>query len=264
MGDGGESQFGDFLEDTGADSPAEATGYSILKDKMNEVLATLTDRERKVLVQRFGFLDGKPKTLEEVGSNLMSHGNVSVRSKLKLYAKCAILHVQNSSRPSSIYWKPNNCLGLNWTMKHTLKKLYHISIKMDLCDECLKGYEPREQQKKMLLECSEAYQKNDISLIEAGTGTSQGMASFIPAVLWALKFERTHRYFHSHRSDLQEQLVQKDIPLLLKALKVELKAVLVKGMGNYVCLRKLSDVKHRISYDASERSRGIRKDGSMK
>ncbi len=67
VGDGGESQFGDFLEDTGADSPAEATGYSILKDKMNDVLATLTERERKVLIQRFGLLDGKPKTLEEVG-----------------------------------------------------------------------------------------------------------------------------------------------------------------------------------------------------
>ncbi len=67
VGDGGESQFGDFLEDTGADSPAEATGYSILKDKMSEVLSTLTDRERKVLIQRFGLLDGKPKTLEEVG-----------------------------------------------------------------------------------------------------------------------------------------------------------------------------------------------------
>lgn len=67
VGDGGESQFGDFLEDTGADSPSEATGYSILKDKMNEVLTTLTDRERKVLIQRFGLLDGKPKTLEEVG-----------------------------------------------------------------------------------------------------------------------------------------------------------------------------------------------------
>jgi RNA polymerase primary sigma factor len=67
VGDSGESQFGDFIEDTSADSPSEATGYSILKDKMNEVLATLTDRERKVLIRRFGLLDGKPKTLEEVG-----------------------------------------------------------------------------------------------------------------------------------------------------------------------------------------------------
>lgn len=67
VGDGGESQFGDFLEDTTADSPSEATGYSILKDRMGEVLETLNDRERKVLIQRFGLLDGKPKTLEEVG-----------------------------------------------------------------------------------------------------------------------------------------------------------------------------------------------------
>lgn len=67
VGDGGESQFGDFLEDTSTESPAEATGYSILKDKMGEVLSTLTDRERTVLIERFGLLDGKPKTLEEVG-----------------------------------------------------------------------------------------------------------------------------------------------------------------------------------------------------
>src|SRR5271165_1081773 len=67
VGEGGESQFGDFLEDTTIESPAEATGYSILKDKMSEVLSTLTDRERTVLIERFGLLDGKPKTLEEVG-----------------------------------------------------------------------------------------------------------------------------------------------------------------------------------------------------
>jgi len=67
VGDGGESQFGDFLEDTTIESPAEATGYAILKDKMNDVLSTLTDRERTVLIERFGLLDGKPKTLEEVG-----------------------------------------------------------------------------------------------------------------------------------------------------------------------------------------------------
>lgn len=67
VGEGGESQFGDFLEDTSIESPAEATGYSILKDKLNEVLETLTERERTVLIERFGLLDGKPKTLEEVG-----------------------------------------------------------------------------------------------------------------------------------------------------------------------------------------------------
>jgi RNA polymerase primary sigma factor len=67
VGDSGESQFGDFLEDTTVESPADATGYSILKEKMNEVLHSLTERERTVLIERFGLLDGKPKTLEEVG-----------------------------------------------------------------------------------------------------------------------------------------------------------------------------------------------------
>ncbi|MCH9621167.1 MAG: RNA polymerase sigma factor SigA [Chlamydiia bacterium] len=67
VGESGDSQFGDFLEDTGAESPSEATGYAILKDKINEVLSSLTERERTVLIERFGLLDGKPKTLEEVG-----------------------------------------------------------------------------------------------------------------------------------------------------------------------------------------------------
>jgi RNA polymerase primary sigma factor len=67
VGDGGESQFGDFIEDKDVESPAEATGYAILKDRMTEVLDTLTERERIVLIHRFGLLDGKPKTLEEVG-----------------------------------------------------------------------------------------------------------------------------------------------------------------------------------------------------
>jgi RNA polymerase primary sigma factor len=67
VGEGGESQFGDFIEDTAVESPAEATGYSILKEKLGDVLDTLTERERTVLIQRFGLLDGKPKTLEEVG-----------------------------------------------------------------------------------------------------------------------------------------------------------------------------------------------------
>jgi RNA polymerase primary sigma factor len=67
VGDSGDSQFGDFLEDSGAESPSDATGYTILKDKVNQVLSSLTERERTVLIERFGLLDGKPKTLEEVG-----------------------------------------------------------------------------------------------------------------------------------------------------------------------------------------------------
>jgi RNA polymerase primary sigma factor len=68
IGDSDDSHFGDFIEDKGAESPAEATGYSLLKEKIQEVLSTLTDRERRVLTLRFGLDDGCQRTLEEVGN----------------------------------------------------------------------------------------------------------------------------------------------------------------------------------------------------
>ena len=87
VGDGGESQFGDFLEDTSADSPAEATGYSILKDKMNEVLETLTDRERKVLISALAFSMANPKLLKKWALSLTSRASVFARLKPKLLRK---------------------------------------------------------------------------------------------------------------------------------------------------------------------------------
>ncbi len=68
IGDEGDTHFGDFIEDKRAVSPSSATTYAMLKEQMDEVLETLTDRERKVLKLRFGVNDGYPRTLEEVGS----------------------------------------------------------------------------------------------------------------------------------------------------------------------------------------------------
>jgi RNA polymerase primary sigma factor len=67
VGDAEETSFGDFIEDKAAESPAEMTSFSLLKDKLTDVLRSLTDRERKVLELRFGLGDGFPRTLEEVG-----------------------------------------------------------------------------------------------------------------------------------------------------------------------------------------------------
>jgi RNA polymerase primary sigma factor len=67
VGDGDDTNFGDFIEDKSAESPAEMTSYSLLKDKLNDVLTSLTERERKVLELRFGLGDGYSRTLEEVG-----------------------------------------------------------------------------------------------------------------------------------------------------------------------------------------------------
>jgi RNA polymerase primary sigma factor len=62
-----DASVGDFIEDTKAEDPSETTGYGLLKEQMEEVLSTLSDRERRVLELRFGLKDGYEHTLEEVG-----------------------------------------------------------------------------------------------------------------------------------------------------------------------------------------------------
>lgn len=68
IGDEGDTNFGDFIEDKKAVSPANATLHSMLKEEINSVLQTLDERERKILELRFGIQDGTSRTLEEVGS----------------------------------------------------------------------------------------------------------------------------------------------------------------------------------------------------
>jgi len=67
VGESDDAHFGDFIEDKGAENPSEMTAYSILKERLKDVLHTLTERERAVLDYRFGLTDGYSRTLEEVG-----------------------------------------------------------------------------------------------------------------------------------------------------------------------------------------------------
>ncbi len=67
VGDGDDTNVGDFIEDKNSESPSEVTSFSLLKEKLSDVLTSLTERERKVLELRFGLGDGYSRTLEEVG-----------------------------------------------------------------------------------------------------------------------------------------------------------------------------------------------------
>ena len=67
VGDSDDTSFGDFIEDKGAENPSDMAAIVLLKDKIKDVLETLTERERQVLEQRFGLVDGYSRTLEEVG-----------------------------------------------------------------------------------------------------------------------------------------------------------------------------------------------------
>src|SRR5699024_6289551 len=67
IGEEDDSQLGDFIEDQDAVSPSDHAAYELLKEQLEDVLDTLTDREENVLRLRFGVDDGRTRTLEEVG-----------------------------------------------------------------------------------------------------------------------------------------------------------------------------------------------------
>jgi RNA polymerase primary sigma factor len=67
VGESDDTSFGDFIPDVSAEDPSDVTAITLLKEKIRDVLDTLTERERQVLEQRFGLVDGYSRTLEEVG-----------------------------------------------------------------------------------------------------------------------------------------------------------------------------------------------------
>ncbi|RJP21365.1 MAG: helicase [Candidatus Abyssobacteria bacterium SURF_5] len=101
----------------------------------------------------------------------------------------------------------------------------------------LKNYEHRQQQIEMMRAVADAFNRNGIAAIEAGTGTGKTFAYLIPAICWAVR-NKERVVLSTNTINLQEQLMRKDIPALLSALNIECKAALVKGRGNYICLRK--------------------------
>jgi ATP-dependent DNA helicase DinG len=122
----------------------------------------------------------------------------------------------------------------------------------------LKGFEPRPQQQSMMANIIDAYNCDHITLIEAGTGTGKSLAYLIPALMWAAKCnERT--VISTNTITLQEQLIHKDIPHLLETLNLQLKVVLVKGMNNYLCLRKLEDAHMELHLFPNDNNKEIEK-----
>ncbi|MCI0454922.1 MAG: DEAD/DEAH box helicase family protein [Candidatus Dadabacteria bacterium] len=102
-------------------------------------------------------------------------------------------------------------------------------------------HELRPEQLEMVEAVGSAFNDETISLIEAGTGTGKTLAYLIPSIHWALlNSERV--VISTNTINLQEQLIEKDIPLIHKSLGEDFKYSLVKGMGNYLCLLRAETV----------------------
>ncbi|MGA2975608.1 MAG: helicase C-terminal domain-containing protein [Spirochaetia bacterium] len=101
-------------------------------------------------------------------------------------------------------------------------------------------FEEREAQVGMLRQVCRAFNNDEISAAEAGTGVGKSLAYLLPAVAWVLRNgERV--VVSTNTINLQQQLIEKDIPLAKKVLGEDPKVVLVKGRGNYLCLHRLNE-----------------------
>jgi ATP-dependent DNA helicase DinG len=125
-----------------------------------------------------------------------------------------------------------------------------------LLSRSLNNFEVRQGQQEMAQHILDAYEHNQIALIEAGTGTGKSLAYLVPAVYWALKAQEK-TVIATHTIALQEQLILKDLPFLLKTMDVEVKATLVKGMSNYLCLRKLHELQGQPLLFSMEESKEV-------
>jgi len=108
----------------------------------------------------------------------------------------------------------------------------------------LAGYEHRSEQIAMAEAVDRAFRAGRHLVVEAGTGVGKSFAYLVPAIHLAAR-EKRRVLLSTYTISLQEQLVEKDLPLLAKALGLEFRAVLVKGRANYLCLRRLERASRR-------------------
>lgn len=100
------------------------------------------------------------------------------------------------------------------------------------------NFEYREQQQRMAMEVARSLVEGGNLLVEAGTGVGKSFAYLVPSILFAVR-RRKKAVISTHTINLQEQLTEKDLPLLRRILPVEFSFCMLKGRANYLCTRRL-------------------------
>lgn len=115
----------------------------------------------------------------------------------------------------------------------------HVLEKGGPMSDLMPGYEERPQQIEMMRQVAEAFHEQKHLIVEAGTGTGKSLAYLIPSVYYAIaKGERV--VVATHTINLQEQLKERDIPLLKQVIPFDFNIEVFKGRANYVCMRKVA------------------------
>lgn len=105
------------------------------------------------------------------------------------------------------------------------------------------SFEQRPEQVEMLRVVAEALSTGNHLMVEAGTGVGKSFAYLVPAALFAIQ-NNTRVVVSTNTINLQDQLINKDIPDLRAALNLGLRAAVLKGRGNYLCPRRLENLEH--------------------
>ena len=101
-----------------------------------------------------------------------------------------------------------------------------------------KNFEFRPQQQEMAVAVARALQNGEHLAVEAGTGVGKSLAYLIPAILFAVA-QKKKAVVSTHTINLQEQLTEKDLPMLAQILPVKFNFTMLKGRANYLCTRRL-------------------------
>jgi ATP-dependent DNA helicase DinG len=112
-------------------------------------------------------------------------------------------------------------------------------------------YEFRPQQVEMMRAVCEALSEGHHLLVEAGTGTGKSIAYLIPAAIFAIQ-NNARVVISTNTINLQEQLIKKDIPDLMAALSLKLKSAVMKGRANYLCPRRMENIRRKGPVDGDE------------
>ena len=156
---------------------------------------------------------------------------------------------------ASIY--SNRMAGGSYIVNNSVTDIYVIvelfkdeNIKIDitpyfektgLLSQVFQGFEYRDEQLHMAKHIEKGLNKEIKVIVEAGTGTGKTLAYLIPSIEWAIK-NKKRVVISTNTINLQEQLLNKDIPIAKKVIQGDFKYILVKGRGNYLCNRKYSNI----------------------
>ena len=113
------------------------------------------------------------------------------------------------------------------------------------------SYEYRAQQVEMATAVAEAFNQGQHLIVEAGTGTGKSIGYLLPAAFWAQQNERCV-VVSTNTINLQDQLLQKDLPQLQPLLPFDLRATVLKGKSNYLCTRLFQQMRHSGPSNADE------------